>query len=188
MIAKRVTNWLIKYEVIKEEESKLYEYALKTLSYLFAPVIISFLVGMMYARILESLVMVIPYMIIRIFSGGFHMKTLRGCLVFSTILYVMIFSLGLKNIGIGIFCCINIFCTISISILSPIESTRKKLIINRKCYYKKMSIILSGCISIVIFVMFIFGNDYYARYVTLGMLLASLLQWFYILLNRISTD
>lgn len=177
MIAKKISNWLIKQGAIEEEESKLYEYAVKTLIYLVSPFFIALFVGSLFGKIQEAIIMIVPYLLLRIFAGGFHMKTLKGCLMVSVTLFAAVFSIGLFELRIVTCGILIVFCTISIIIFSPIESSQKRLCKNKKKQYKQTASILAGSVAATIIVMLCCGCKYYAQYVLLGMFLVTILQW-----------
>lgn len=90
----KITDWLIKSNVIQAEDRDLYDYACRSLAFLFAPFVIALVVGMVFRMVAEALLMAVPYVVLRSFCGGFHLKSIKLCLVVSTLSYLAIFSIG----------------------------------------------------------------------------------------------
>lgn len=78
----KITDWLIKSNVIQAEDRDLYDYACRSLVFLFAPFVIALVVGMVFRMVAEALLMAVPYVVLRSFCGGFHLKVLNCVLWF----------------------------------------------------------------------------------------------------------
>lgn len=177
MTAKRIINWLIKQKVISEDERELYEYAYRSLLYLFTPFIIAIVVGSILHSVMESVIMVIPFVILRSFCGGFHMKNIRGCLIVSSLSFLGIISLSFTPLSEIFYCILTVVCAISISVISPVTSKNKEIASDEISKYKIITVILVSIMSILIFVMYINNNGYIAKYLSLGLFLTAALQW-----------
>lgn len=90
----KITDWLIRSNVIQAEDRDLYDYACSSLVFLLAPFVIALVVGMVFRMVAEALLMAVPYVVLRSFCGGFHLKSIKLCLVVSTLSYLAIFSIG----------------------------------------------------------------------------------------------
>ena len=173
----KITDWLIRSNVIQAEDRDLYDYACKSLVFLIAPFAIALFVGMVFRMVAEALLMAVPYVILRSFCGGFHLKSIKLCLVVSTLSYLAIFSIGIF-VSCDIFYYIAaIISAVSIDVLSPIVSPNKKIDSHRILHFKLTAIILSTIILIVVFVLLITHTGHFSRFLTLGMLLTASLQW-----------
>lgn len=173
----KITDWLIKSNVIQAEDRDLYDYACRSLAFLFAPFVIALVVGMVFRMVAEALLMAVPYVVLRSFCGGFHLKSIKLCLVVSTLSYLAIFSIGVF-VSCDIFYYVTaVISAVSIDALSPIVSPDKKIDSGRIIHFKLTAIILSTIILIVVFVLFIMHIGYFSRFLTLGMLLTASLQW-----------
>ena len=69
---KLIINWLIKSKAIKDDERELYEYALYSIVLLLSPAFISIAIGCIMGIPINGVLMVIPFLFLRKFSGGFH--------------------------------------------------------------------------------------------------------------------
>lgn len=82
----KIVEWLINHDAIKSEDKELYEYALYSLWLLATPLFLAIIIGGCLGGVKEGIIIVIPFMLIRKFSGGYHAKHLWICLIGSTIL------------------------------------------------------------------------------------------------------
>lgn len=64
------------------------QYSLSILLNTFSIIIISMVIGWLNGRFLSTGLALLSIMMLRMMSGGFHMKTMRGCLIVSVILVV----------------------------------------------------------------------------------------------------
>ena len=143
MKKRKITDWLIRSNVIQAEDRDLYDYACRSLVFLLAPFAIALVVGMVFGMVAEALLMAVPYVVLRSFCGGFHLKSIKLCLVVSTLSYLAIFSIGVF-VSCDIFYYIAaIISAVSIDSLSPIVSPNKKIDSRRILHFKLTAIILS---------------------------------------------
>lgn len=85
-VSSALTAWLVREKAILTEDTQLYAYAVYSLIWGLLPIIISLLLGMLFGLVIESLVLVLPFILLRKFSGGFHLKSPALCLLCSTAL------------------------------------------------------------------------------------------------------
>ena len=72
--AKKLTQWLIENEAIEEADKELYEYALYSIGITISPLVIVLIFGLWLGVPIEGVTMVLPFMCIRKYSGGYHAK------------------------------------------------------------------------------------------------------------------
>ena len=75
-----IVSWLIKKGAVSAEDRELYEYALTSAVMLISPLLLSLVIAAIMGVPLNGLILVIPFMTIRKYSGGFHSKRLRRVL------------------------------------------------------------------------------------------------------------
>lgn len=76
-----ITTWLIRQGAIKEGERELYEYAAHSFFLAIAPFAYALVIGGILGELNVSLILVIPFVVIRKYSGGFHAKREWTCLI-----------------------------------------------------------------------------------------------------------
>ena len=79
-LANRITEWLIIHGATEEEDRDLYEYAALSLLMTVAPLFLAILVGGIMGELATGIFIVLPFMAIRKFSGGYHAKHAGTCL------------------------------------------------------------------------------------------------------------
>lgn len=129
-IANVVANWLVKTEAISNEDFALYSYAMYSVMFVSIPVFLSIVVGIFMDTLLESILFIAPFVLIRKYSGGFHLKSPTVCLFVSTGIIVA-FLCGIKLVFNYEMFSATIFCAFIFGILlfvkSPIDTEERKL-------------------------------------------------------------
>lgn len=91
IICYKIVRWLVCKQVIGAEDQELYFYAMKVSLLTSLPIIMILMISLMLGVIIEGMCMIISFMFIRKFCGGYHAKRFIVCF-FSSLL---IFALGL---------------------------------------------------------------------------------------------
>ncbi len=91
-----VINWLIKNSAISEENRELYEY--------------------------NGVLLIIPFMFLKKYSGGYHAKKLSICMIISTILLTVMIKLSICDIKPAYMYITTCIAFIELCIVSPIQS------------------------------------------------------------------
>lgn len=171
-----VSNWLIKNEVIEEADKDLYSYAVYSLFMSVSPLILAIALGLCVGNIARSIVIVIPFVFIRKFGGGYHANHAWFCLLSSClILFLCIMASFYVQHGLML-TIVTIIATISLVYFSPIEHENRILTLEECRLYKKTTIILV-CIFVIIANMLALFNLYtYSVCVSIGIILSAGLQ------------
>ena len=128
--ADSVANWLVKGNAIGEEEAELYSYAMYSFLITSIPLILSIVVGTFMNMLLESILFIAPFVIIRKYSGGFHLKSPTVCLIVSTgiiAVFLLCIKFVLKYEFYPVALILAILSAILLFIKSPIDSEARKL-------------------------------------------------------------
>ena len=174
--SEKVTNWLIRSEVIKQEDYDLYYYASYSLILTIFPIGMSFIVGKLMGVTINALLLILPFVVIRKYSGGYHAKNSKVCMFFSVVILVAFTRLSSLIIWNSYFKLVVLIATISLSMLSPIDSINKKLTLDEKRKYKKITMCLLGLLLLLIFVFARLHMQQTAVCVSLGIILSASLQ------------
>ena len=124
----KVTDWMIRCKVINESEKELYQYALYSAILQIIPLLLAGGIGFCFGSMRCGIIMILPFIILRKYSGGFHAKRLRFCLVGSSFM-----RLVYRNILFFI----TVVLAISLIQFSPIENSNRKLGLLEKNVIKK---------------------------------------------------
>lgn len=156
-LAKAITNYCLKNELIEEGKSEIYLYGFKLIIADIINYAIVILLGMLFGEVLESAVFLICLCGLRQFSGGFHAKSFWLCrlsMIVTFLLVVIISDAVWKtDVSAAMAILINVCSVLAISIFAPIENINKPMTDEQRHSNKIKSILTSiflSCISIVL--------------------------------------
>lgn len=178
VISEGIAKWLAREGVIVEEEQHLFSYAVYSLFLGLLPVIISIALGVILGILYESFLLLLPFMLLRKFSGGFHFDSARLCIICSTALIALALGavkLLLSGIALVPFAICVLLSVISLWVNSPIESLARKLSAKETELFRKISRILT-IIIFLIFLLLLFFENKTAIPIGVGIVVAALLQ------------
>ena len=138
--------------------------------------ILTIIIGSCMGKLKESIIIILPFMMIRRFSGGYHAKHLCSCLISSNCLLIICIRIA-SLIKCGLVLSIITFCAIfSLITFSPIDNENRRLNACEKKHYKHITAIIALLFGIVYFILCIFQIDTYAVCISVGLLLSAALQ------------
>ena len=129
-IRNSIINWLIKNSAISEENRELYEYAVYSAELLVLPVIMAIVIGWLSGSTVNGIMLIIPFMFLKKYSGGYHAKKLSICMIISTILLTAMIKMSICDIKPAYMYITTCIAFIELCIVSPIQSDNK--ILNEK--------------------------------------------------------
>ena len=173
----KIVEWLINHDAIESEDKELYEYALYSLWLLVTPLFLAIIVGLCFGGVIEGIVIVIPFMLLRKFSGGYHAKYLWMCLTGSTLLLSLCVWLSFYLKYDWKLAVITAIAGIGLGYLSPIDHENKRLSTEEKKLYKKVTVILTGMSWGAALLFQILGQEMYAVCISIGIMMTAGLQW-----------
>lgn len=136
---------------ISLEEKELYLYGLKILIQWVVNVTLILSIGFWTKMIIECLLLLISFMLVRKFSGGIHLNKYVLCLISSgTILLCGLFLIKHKwFIDIRLFRLFVLFATSLISIISPVIHPNKNINAHESKIYHLVTIVLASSFMIL---------------------------------------
>ena len=135
--------------------------------------------------------MILPFMLIRKISGGFHLKSSTVCLVSSTLLlsfvclvsstlllsfFLLLIKVVTTKVRVIIFTCFVIASLIQIFLCSPIDNEARKLNEKEFSVFKTVARTMSILFLILYIILLLFGQIWCAAPVGAGIILTALLQ------------
>lgn len=138
----KISQWLADENVIEQKDKGLYEYALKSVLITICPFIAALVIGSLMGMIKEAVLLIIPFMIIRRFSGGYHTKNIWTCLILSCGLIAGFTYLSQYIDNKWIISFITAAASIELMVLGPVDSVNYRLTYDEKQYFKKILIVL----------------------------------------------
>lgn len=175
-LANKITDWLIIHGAAGEEDRDLYEYATVCLLMTAAPLFLAILVGGLMGELRTATLMILPFMAIRKFSGGYHAKHAGTCLICSVGLLALCTFIA-ANITFSRVLCICMFGGAALLfLLSPVDSENKRLSAEEKKRYRKTAGILVLGVCVIAVAGMWCGNERLAVCMAVGLLLTLALQ------------
>ena len=175
-LANRVSLWLNRCEVITEEELELYAYAVQVCITTVSPLIMILCISGLLGHIPEGILLVLPFLTVRKYSGGYHAKTALRCFICSIILCVtyLLAAISLSN-GLAIRLVLGLAC-ITLMLLSPVDSVNRKLSDTECLRFRRKSRGITIFYLMIYTVLTVMHYHTYAVCIALCIILAASLQ------------
>lgn len=179
-LSSKVAKWLEQEGAISGEDNGLFSYAVYSLLFGLLPVFIVVILGLAFGMLREGLLMITPFMLLRKFSGGFHLKSSGLCLATTT--SVLAFAMGLikyivywgQTEIVSFSVCLSV---VSLCIFSPVDNMARNLSDKERIVFRKIARILSIIFLAVYFFLSLNTELRYTSAFGVGILLVSLLQF-----------
>lgn len=171
-----VISWLIHCKIINESEKALYEYALHSFFLLIMPFILAGTIGFCMGMFKHGIVIILPFMILRKFSGGYHAKKLSICMISSGCLLYLCMILSKYVKCSWTLTTITAIASLSLILASPIDSECRMLDENEKMRYKTVTIVCVIIFWLLNRILNLAGKQIYVVDLSIGLLLTAGLQ------------
>ena len=170
-----IVSQLIKSGVICEEDREVYEYAAYSVMLQALPLVLTLIISVPLGKCMQGICFIFPFMVLRKYSGGLHLKSAVACTIISfCVLVIGVHLTGILypgtvlNIMFG-----TAICTLVI--LSPIDSENRRLDDDEKVNCKKIVVILSALFSLIYCIMLLL-NSRLSVCIAEGVIMTALLQ------------
>lgn len=173
---KTLVLWLHSHNAIDKCDMELYEYAVKVFFLTAFPLIIVFCIECIIGNGINSVLMMIPFFLIRKFSGGFHTKSAWSCFLLSIIVLTFFSCLTQLCKASIIFHFVAFSSIIIIILLSPCESDAREIDFEERNIFKALACKFSLFFYTVYIVLCVLKQDAYGVSIALGVILAALMQ------------
>lgn len=155
--ANNITNYLICKKVIKDNDREIYQYGFEQVFSSLLNIATMLLLGIILGKIYQSLVLILSFMALRSYSGGYHANTPLQCYLLTVMSISAALSI-MKFITIDRFICLGllVLSSVVILLLSPIGTKNKPLDEIEKIIYRKKTIIVwsvETCVAIVFIIL-----------------------------------
>ena len=142
-IAKRLTAKLLSNKIIAEDMSDIYIYGFELLFSFFFSTTIIVIIGVLLGRILQTLMFLLIFVLLRSFTGGYHANTYAVCTVVTFSIFGGVLLLSeLVVLPLFLYTILAGLGLVIMLVFVPIEHPNKKITDEQKRKYKNMSIIL----------------------------------------------
>lgn len=179
IVSDAIAKWLEMEGAVSSEDRTLYAYAAYSFLFGTLPIGIVMLLGSCFGMLQEGIVLIIPFMMLRKFCGGFHLKSSGICFVAT--ISVLTFSLGLvmhtvhaEQMGVlTVLVCLSV---LSLCIFSPIENQARKLSEKERIVFRTVARVLSLISLAIYFYLSFHVSIRYSAAFGVGILLVGVLQ------------
>lgn len=149
---RHIVTYLSQQGVIESEQKEIYIYGFYRVVMDGINIISVFLIGLLFGKVIETLIFVIAFRILRSYTGGYHAKTPWRCYVLTMLTVIIALSIirypivVSRNVSIVLW----VLSGIAIFLWAPVEAENKPLDqLEIKIYGKKAKII--WCLETICF-------------------------------------
>ena len=169
-LSNKITKKLVDINVIEEADSELYEYGFWQGGVLFFNFLTVVLLGILFNMLLESIIFLIFYGVLRTIAGGYHARTQHVCYILSVLLMIVVLTI-LKTFpwNIILCCVLTVLSILVIFILAPVQDENKLLDETEKRFFKKLNRVISLLYGFIIFLLFLFNKNQLAYCVVISL-------------------
>lgn len=179
-IASAISDWLVTQGAVTAKDKNLFAYAAYSLLFGIMPIIIIVVLGLIFDMLIEGILLITPFMLIRKFSGGYHLESPLACVVTSTsLLTLALLSVQLvrSNLALVILGILVILATMSLVLFSPIDSESRKLTAKETIVFRLIARVLAVLFAIVYLLLALYSHVNIAAPIGVGIIIPAALQF-----------
>lgn len=175
-LSEKLTNKLLKMQLINDEEKDLYTYGFKQGFLLLLNMITVIIIGIIFNMIWQSIIFMVSYSLLRAYAGGYHANTQSRCYLFSVGMIITVLWL-IKLIPWNglIFFIITAVSNIVILLIAPIEDSNKPLNQKEMEIFKKHANIILGVLTGFALLFWLMGGIQISICIVMGICLISVM-------------
>lgn len=150
-----IADWLISCKVVEETDKELYGYAVHSILLSLSPLALAIGFGVCMGCVRQSVMIIMPFVIIRKFSGGYHTKHAWLCLIWSCLLLLLCITMSFYIKCGWTTAVITVGSAVSLVCFSPIDNENRVLDQEEYSRYKRITavlVIMFLCIDTLLFV------------------------------------
>lgn len=179
IVSEAVARWLELEGIVSSSERTLFEYAAYSFLFGLLPFGIILLLGLCFRMIQEGFIFIIPFMLLRKFSGGFHLKSPGMCLAVTSGILALAMWL-IKYIAYSgqteIITFFVVLSVVTLCIFSPVDNHARPLSDRERIVFRKIARILSVISLSVYFILLFDAELRYTSAFGVGVILVGFLQ------------
>jgi accessory gene regulator B len=173
-----IAHYLIKNETIDKDQEDIYVYGYEIILSSITSLSLIIILGVLLHQIPNAIIFYIVFVITRLYSGGYHASSYLKC----NTLFVVIFlcTLAISKFLYEFMSLIYLIILLTIyvgSILeyAPIDNDKKRLTKEDKLKYRKISISIAVCLTIITCILYFLAKEY-ATTLTITLVMIALLM------------
>ncbi len=138
VLSERITEWLLANEAIPREDKEIYRYGIQQGMIALVNLGTTVVIGLVFGKLLESLLFMAAYIPLRSYAGGYHAKTAVRCYFFSIVMMGAVLWVMRYVMYSALICgCLTAISGSVIWLLVPVEDRNKPLDDVEKVVYRK---------------------------------------------------
>ena len=174
--ARLIAKWLIDREAVRREDYDLYAYAAHSLIMTLAPLGLALVLGVLLGHTATAVTIILPFMVIRKFSGGYHAGRAWVCLICSSlILGGCICVSGYIKYGYELIS-VMLMAAAMLIINSPVAAENRRLDAQERRDYRRVTTGLVAFGVLVSLICYKCGQERAAVNLAIGVILTGALQ------------
>ena len=122
-----IAGFLISMGIISDDDRELYSYAAYNIIFKAVPIIVLFILSICMDKIIENAIIVLVFLSIRKYAGGFHFNKPALCLFGSSVVMAVLLVLSDRIYTSLLMYAVLLISVIIIVCLSPLDSDKRKL-------------------------------------------------------------
>lgn len=129
--------------------------------------------------LLEGILMILPFMMIRKFSGGFHLKSSRVCFVASTCIlsvFLLVIKAGIAAQHVVFFSVFVSLSAIQVFLCSPIDNDSRMLKEKERLVFRRTARVMTLLFLVLYVFLLAFKMPMFYVPIGIGIILSALLQ------------
>lgn len=172
-----MADWLANHDAIKSDDKELYKYALYSIFLSLLPLLLAVGFGISMRCVGQSVMIIIPFVILRKFSGGYHAKHSWTCMTGSCLLLLLCIRLsfhiqyGWTSVSVAV------VAGASLIYLSPIDNENRVLSDEEHHLYKWVTAVLVVILLLADVLFLLCGLHTCSSCISIGIILTSGLQY-----------
>ena len=141
-LSDKIAKVLVSQKIISDCDMDVYAYGLALLLSFIFNTVIMFVIGIITHRLVETILFLIVFVILRSFSGGYHADTFLKCMIITFSTYALVISLSAVKVSLIVYLAILFVGFFIVLIKTPIEHPNKEISVRDKKHHKITSVIL----------------------------------------------
>lgn len=136
--SQRLADSFVRNGIIKQDDKDIYSYGINMSIQISFTVITTLLLGFLFGRILESIIIMASYFPLRSYAGGYHAGTQFKCNTVSVlVMSILLLAVRYVTFGVPISLGVSLFAGTVIYLMVPVEDCNKPLDHTEYIVYRK---------------------------------------------------
>lgn len=181
-----ISGWLARNGIIPAQESCLYSYAFRSLLWGILPMAMTAALSALLGMPKEALWIILPYMLLRKFCGGFHFRSPVVCFFFTaTVLTaaLLLFKVILNAVKPEFAAIPIMLSSVFLCAIGPIETPERKLSPKEKNVFQAIIWFLVCLLLGICFLLYQTGEIAYAAALCVGIVLVAVSDILWLVIN-----